>query len=75
MYCSIKLSLAIAKLFEVVLVHQYEDQLSTDDPQYGFKKTTRLHSSTIYILPIIYYTTFQSFFRAVFIYLFLCFLC
>ena len=43
MYSGITLSPAIAKLFELVLVDLYEDQLTTHDQQYGFKKQ---HDST-----------------------------
>lgn len=38
MYRGITLSPAITKLFELVLVDLYEDQLATHDLQYGFKK-------------------------------------
>lgn len=45
MYCGITLSPATAKLFELVLVDLYEDQLATHDLQYGFKKHRCTHAS------------------------------
>jgi len=46
MYRGITLSPSIAKLFELVLAHLYEDQLFTDDLKYGFKKQ---HGCTVYL--------------------------
>ena len=40
MYRGITLSPTIAKLFEYVLLELYEGQLSSDDPQFGFKKNS-----------------------------------
>jgi len=52
MYRRITLSPVIAKLFEHILLDLYEDQLFSDQLQFGFRKT-------IWLLPCIIYCTFK----------------
>ena len=43
MYRGITLSPVLSKLFEMVLLHPFEESLVSDDLQFGFKKNSSAH--------------------------------